>query len=155
MKLRVYIALYNPTADTDFVTIWYESMIWAITEHGLSLFAASILATRPFFTFISHTYGSFSSKLGYGSGSRKSVSARGTSSRVSKGSNWPGSPGSTELGRVAVRSDFDVRSEYDAEHGLGQSVSKVDASRGGESPQVLVRGISKVQSEVEADEVAH
>lgn len=109
MKLKVYIDWYHPTADTDFPTLWYESMIWAVTEHGLSLFAASILAIRPFFTYVSTSYTSFSSKLGYGSNggsSRKSVS---TSARTSSRAT---APPSTELGQIGVRSDVDVRSEY-------------------------------------------
>lgn len=152
MKLNVYIQYYNSTPDTDFVSLWWQSMIWAITEHGLSLFAASVLAIRPFFVFVSQSVGSLSSKLGYGSGSRKSVSGRGTSSRVSKVS---ATPGSTELGRIGVRNDFDVRSEYDVEEGSRNPEYKVDAYGDDESSRTLTRGASKSMPDVETDEVVH
>lgn len=155
MKLKVYIDYYHPTPDTNFVTLWYQSMIWAITEHGLSLFAASVLAIRPFFTFVSQTYGTLSSKMSYGSGSRKSVSARGMSSgRVSKASNWPGSPRSTEMGHIGVCNEFDVRSEYDAEQGLQQPVYRADAYGDDDSAKMLVREGSKGRLEVDAEEVS-
>lgn len=146
MKLRIYVDYYNPTPDTDFLTLWYQSMIWAVTEHGLSLFAASILAIRPFFTYILKSYTSFSSKHGYGS-SRKSVS---TSARTSHASSKVGTS-AMELGRIGVRSDIDVRSEYG---GSRSPAYKADAYGDGESAKaMLVSKPSRAHLEVDDGEV--
>lgn len=155
MKLRLYIQYYNRTSDANIVNMWYESMIWAITEHGLSLFAASILAIRPFFTLVYQTYGSITTKMGYGSGSSKSVSGTGASSRLSKLSHIPSTYKSTELGRVETRPDFDERSDYDVEAGCGQSRQNVHSHEDVESNNHVVGGADKSRAHVEADEVAH
>lgn len=150
MKLQVYIDWYHPTADTDYTILWYRSMIWAVTEHGLSLFAASILAIRPFFTFISKSYTSFSSNHGYGSsgGSRKSVLA---SVRTSRASNKTSAPSTMELGKIGVRSEFDVRSEYG---GSRSPAYRADAYGDGESADgMLGSGAGKAQFEVDDGEV--
>lgn len=157
MKLILYIEYYNPGPDTQVIDLWYQSMIWAITEHGLSLFAASILAIRPFFSLVYKSYGSISSKLGYGSGSGKSASTTGAFSRsMSKGSNVPGSPRLTEMDTaIGLRHDYDDEdNDYDLEHGLGQPDGKVETYGVGENSRRLARGGSKAQAEVEADEVA-
>lgn len=155
MKLRLYIQYYNRTSDANVMNMWYESMIWAITEHGLSLFAASILAIRPFFSLVYKTYGSITSKLGYGSGSDKSASGTGASTRFSKLSHVPSSHKSTELGRVSNRPDFDGQSDHDVEMGLGQSERNVHLHDDAESNNIVVESAEKSRTNVEADEVAH
>lgn len=137
MKLQVYIDFYHPTPSTDYVTLWYRSMIWAVSEHGLSLFAASVLAIRPFFTYVSKSWTTLSSSL-YGDASVKNTSGRESSSRVSRGSTWPGSPGNTELGTIGVRNEFEVRSEYDLDNNSKQPAYTVDAYN--ESSRMLVHG---------------
>lgn len=137
MKLLVYIEYYHPTPSTDFVTLWYQSMIWAVSEHGLSLFAASVLAIRPFFTYVSTSWTSLSSSL-YGDASVKNSSGHGTSSRVSRGSAWPASPGMTELGTIGVRNEFEVRTEYDLDNSSKKPGYTVDAYN--ESSRMLVHG---------------
>lgn len=154
MKLSLYIQYYNRTSDADIVNMWYKSMIWAITEHGLSLFAASILAIRPFFTLVYQTYGSITTKMGYGSGSSKSVSGTGASSRLSKVSHIPSTHKSTELGTVEARPDFDERSDYDVEDGCGQPRPNVH-SHDVESNRHVVGSADKSRANVEADEVGH
>lgn len=155
MKLRLYIQYYNRTSDANVVNMWYESMIWAITEHGLSLFAASILAIRPFFSLVYKTYGSITTKLGYGSGSNKSASGTGASTRFSKLSHVPSSHKSTELGGVSNRPEFDQRSDYDVELGLGQSKRNEHSYDDGENNNIVDGGADKVRPDVKADEVAH
>lgn len=156
MKLRLYIQYYNRTSDANNVNMWYQSMIWAITEHGLSLFAASILAIRPFFTLVYQTYGSITTKMGYGSGSSKSVSGTGASSRLSKLSHIPSTHRSTELGTVETRPDFDdERSDYDIEAGCSQSRQKVHSYEGCESNNPVHSDADKSRTNVEADEVTH
>lgn len=155
MKLRLYIQYYNRTSDANVINMWYESMIWAITEHGLSLFAATILAIRPFFTLVYQTYGSITSKMGYGSGSSKSISGTGASSRLSKLSHIQSTHKSIELGRVGNRSDFHERIDYDVEDGCGQSRQNVHSYEDVESNNHVVSAADKSRANVEADEVTH
>jgi hypothetical protein len=146
MKLQVYIDYYNATADTDLMKLWYQSMIWAVTEHGLSLFAASILAIRPFFTYIFKSYTAFSSRYGYGS-SRKSMS---TIARASHASSKTGTS-AIELGRIGVRSDIDVRSEYG---GSRSPAYKADAYGDGQSAKAMLGSKPSItQFEVDDEEM--
>lgn len=143
MKLVVFIEWFNPTPTTDFVDLWYRSLIWAIAEHGLSLFAASVLAIRPFFAYISKSVVSLSSSL-Y---SRRSLSAESsgrTGSSVAKSvrQDSTATTGSkaTELHSIRVRSDVEVRSEYNGEGEAGHFVYTVD---GNDSSRSLVQGGKK------------
>lgn len=76
MKLRVVLTIFR-TGLTP--TLWYEAQIWAVSEHGLSLFAAAVLAIRPIFAYVSSSIVSLSSTI-----RSKSVSA-GLSSSASGG----------------------------------------------------------------------
>lgn len=136
MKLQVYIKLFHATPTTDIEALWYESLIWAVCEHGLSLFAATIIAVRPFFTFLTKTLTSLSSSL-YGSSSKTTTSRR-TSNRFSATSNVF-APGSTELRTVGVRKDFEVRNEYNVASDSRKNVYAVDAYH--ESSMMLVRDV--------------
>lgn len=109
MKLQVYVEMYNSDASADYETFAYRSLIWAITEHGLSLFAASVLALRPILSFISESWTTLSDTL-Y-SGTSKSGSSRPLSSRVSKTMDWKVSHESTELDTVGLRDDVDEKLE--------------------------------------------
>lgn len=86
LKLQVYIELYNPTPSTDYHALWQQSMIWAVSEHGLSLFAASVLAVRPFFTYLSSSLSTLSSR---GSDKNASWGGHRDSSRASASSGAP------------------------------------------------------------------
>ncbi|KAJ4388899.1 hypothetical protein N0V93_006360 [Gnomoniopsis smithogilvyi] len=155
MKLKVYIEFYNPGPDTQIIILWYQSMIWAVAEHGLSLFAATILAVRPFFTFLVQWYESISNKMGYGSGSRQSVSNNSAFSRASKISNGPGSPRLTEMDTgIGMRHDLhDAGSDYDLEHNLEQSSEKGPTYQDVESTSPLPQVGSKRPAGVETGEV--
>ncbi|KAI7782488.1 hypothetical protein LA080_013488 [Diaporthe eres] len=130
MKLQVHYETFHPR-DNNSVTTWYLAMIWAITEHGLSIFASSVLALRPLTRFVSKSWASLSSTL-YGSGSSKDAksSGQGTSSRVSKKSNWTEPTESNELGNIGVRNEVEVRSEYTAEGQAQQPLYLAEAYNG-------------------------
>ncbi|KAK2614253.1 hypothetical protein N8I77_001099 [Diaporthe amygdali] len=138
MKLQVHYEIYHPR-DNNSVYTWYLAMIWAITEHGLSIFASSVLALRPLTKFVSRGWASISSTL-YGSSSSKST-GKGTSSRVSKKSNWSDPVESNELGSIGVRNEVLVHSEYTAEGDAQQPVYIAEAYNGSsESHKRLMDG---------------
>lgn len=66
-------------------------MIWAICEHGASLFAASVLAVRPFFTYISSSLSTTLSSISSSSDKNNSASGRRDSGRASGAPSftWP------------------------------------------------------------------
>lgn len=114
MKLQVHYETFHPRGNDD-LTIWYLTMIWAFTEHGLSIFASSVLALRPLARMVSKGWQSISSSF-YGGGSKGAKSSgQGTSSRVSKKTNWSEPTESNELGTIGVRNEVSVHSEYTAE----------------------------------------
>lgn len=81
-----------------------------MVEHGLSLFAASILALKPVVQVVSRSWSSLSSSLG--SGNRKKASGSGASRGALENSDWTFTPEDTELGYVDARTDISV----DAKH---------------------------------------
>lgn len=111
MKLEVYVEVYHPTAATDPVALWYRGGIWALSEHGLSLFASSILALRPLSKYISNGWTTFTSTL-YGSSKSRNSSDLETQSWLSKNSSRSKKPESAELNTIGVRNDVSVYSEY-------------------------------------------
>ncbi|POS71514.1 hypothetical protein DHEL01_v210097 [Diaporthe helianthi] len=114
MKLKVHYETFHPR-DNDSLTIWYSTMTWAFIEHGLSIFASSVLALRPLARMVSKRWQSISSSF-YGGGSRGAKSSGGgTSSRVSRNTNWSEPTESNELGTIGVRNEVSVHSEYTAE----------------------------------------
>lgn len=129
MKLQVHYETFHPR-DNDSVSTWYLAMIWAITEHGLSIFASSVLALRPLTRFVSRGWASISSTLYGGSSKDAKSSGQGTSSRVSKKSNWSQPTESNELGTIGVRNEVSVRSEYTAEGHSQQPLYLAEAYNG-------------------------
>lgn len=105
MKLEVYVEIYHTTAPLDNVATWYRCVTWALTEHGLSLFAASILALRPLTKYVSKGWVSVSNTL-YGSSRNSKRSDRGTQSWLSD------APESSEMNVIGVRNDVSVYTEY-------------------------------------------
>lgn len=87
-------------------------MIWAVCEHGLSLFAASVLAIRPFFTYLSSSFTTLSSSLNR-SGSDKNASGRRNSSRVSGSPSWPLSPPEVRT-TSAARGDVELEARRES-----------------------------------------
>lgn len=106
-KLSIFIKAYHPTPSTDYQALWFQGSMWAVAEHGLSLFAASVLAVRPFFTYMLSRTMSL-----YGSGTRDKTTRRGTSTHISRNPSWLEAAESAELGAIGVRNEVDVRSEY-------------------------------------------
>lgn len=94
--------MFNPTPSTDYMDLWYESLIWAVTEHGLSLFAASVLAVRPFFTYLSKGISTLSTNL---SATAIGTTGKRGSSRVSGISNHITAHESTELADMVTRGE--------------------------------------------------
>lgn len=84
MKLRVVLIIFR-TGLTP--TLWYEAQIWAVSEHGLSLFAAAVLAIRPIFAYVSSSLTSLKGTI-----RSKSVSV-GLSSSIRSGGELEGSNG--------------------------------------------------------------
>lgn len=145
MKLQVYVEIYHPTAETDMVALWYRAVIWAFTEHGLSLFASSILALRPLTKYVSQGWASLSSSLSlYGGGSTKnSSSTRGTQSSLSKASkpSDAASESGAELHAIGVRNDVSVYREYNVADHLKHPVYSAEAyNESSESQKKLIEG---------------
>lgn len=134
MKLQVHYETFHPR-DNSSVSTWYLAMIWAITEHGLSIFASSVLALRPLARFISKGWASISSSLYGGSSKDAKSTGQGTSSRVSKKSNWSEPTESNELGTIGVRNDVSVHSEYTAESQARQPLYLAEAYNGSSESQ--------------------
>lgn len=129
MKLQVHYETFHPR-DNDSVTTWYLAMIWAITEHGLSIFASSVLALRPLTRFVSRSWASLSSTLYGGSSKDAKSSGQGTSSRVSKKSGWSEPTEPTELRSIGVRNEVSVHSEYTEEAQAQQPLYLAEAYNG-------------------------
>lgn len=132
MKLVVYVKMYNHPSFATRHSLDYQTQIWAVTEHGLSLFAASILALKPVYNYLSQSWTRLSSnfsglvlsgkdsRLSGSSGSRASGTASSSSRTYSKRKNmWRLNSEdktrdheiSTELGTIDVRNDVEVRTE--------------------------------------------
>lgn len=120
--------------------IWYTGVTWATTEHGLSLFAASILALKPVVQVVSRSWSSLSSSLN--SGNRKKVSTSGASDRGFNNSNWIFTPADTELGSIGVRTDISVDAKSTGHDGMEASMFAAVAYNGShESHKNLVDGL--------------
>lgn len=128
MKLQVHYETFHPR-DNSSLSTWYLAMIWAITEHGLSIFASSVLALRPLARFVSRGWASISSSLGGSSKDAKS-SGQGQSTGVSKRSNWSEPTESNELGSIGVRNEVSVYSEHTAEGNAQQPLYLAEAYNG-------------------------
>lgn len=86
-------------------------MTWASAEHGLSLFAASILALKPVVQLVSKSWTSLTGSLG--SDSKRSTGRDtpgiGGGGGLLKPSDYGTyTPGGTELGSIGVRRDVYV-----------------------------------------------
>ncbi|ROW01203.1 hypothetical protein VSDG_02712 [Cytospora chrysosperma] len=111
MKLEVYVEAYHPTATTDYIALWYRGVIWAFSEHGLSLFASSILALRPITKYISRGFMALTSTL-YGSSKGSKSSDGEPHSLLSKGSDRSKKSESAEMNTIGVRNDVSVYTSH-------------------------------------------
>lgn len=129
MKMVIFVKMYNDPSFATWESLQYQIHIWAVTEHGLSLFAASILALKPVYNYISKSLTRISSNFSRIVISGKdSRSSQGYDSRASSASLrnsrlksvW--SPiedtrdTSTELGTIDVRNVVEVRREDNVDH---------------------------------------
>lgn len=108
MKLKTMFDPSHPPGD--YYATYYRVMIWSAVEHGLSIFASSVLALRPLIKLIPKGWTTLLSTF-YRSGSAKS-SGQGSSGHTPKRSNWSDPTDSNELGSVGVQNAISVRTEY-------------------------------------------
>lgn len=88
MKLTVVLTIFH-TGPTQ--TTWYQTQLWALAEHGLSLFAAAVLAIRPIFAYVSSSIINLSTSIRRKSGSGSgSISISGTGAGIRPGSDGVG-----------------------------------------------------------------
>lgn len=140
LRLLNYIEYFNPTPTTTLQHIWYTGVTWAVTEHGLSLFAASILALKPVVQVVSRSWSSLSSSLN--SSNRKKASGSGESDRVFKNSDWGMTPDGTELGEIGVRTEISVEAKYKGRDRLQAPMYAAAAYNGShDSQRNLVQGM--------------
>lgn len=143
LRLRNYVEYFNPTSTTTMQHIWYTGVTWATTEHGLSLFAASILALKPVVHVVSRSWSSLSSSLL--SSNRKRTSGSGASGRIFKNSDWFFTPDGTELGNIGVQTEISVDAKSKAQDRLQEPVFAATAYNGShESHKRLVEGSKAV-----------
>lgn len=116
LRLRNYVEHFNPTPTTTKQHLWYTGVTWATTEHGLSLFAASILALKPVVQLVSRSWSSLSSSLS--SSNRKMPSGGSASGGGFKNSNWALTPEGTELRDIGVRTEVSVDTKSKAQDRL-------------------------------------
>lgn len=74
MKLIVVDEYYRVRSESDYRHLWQRGVKWGAVEHGLSIFAASVLAIRPICEPIVRRWSVFS-----GSVSRRCSTRRGSS----------------------------------------------------------------------------
>lgn len=119
MKLGVYIKAFNDANLSNdrpqLIKYWLESLLWTVIEHGLSLFAASALAIRPFFTMASRWL--FGTKEAEPS-QETDWSKRSNSLPMSNELKWPDSSMSAEMTGIGIRHDHEDDSDCDDENAM-------------------------------------
>lgn len=108
MRLLNYVEYFNPKPTTTMAYIWYTGVTWTTIEHGLSLFASSILALKPVVQLVSSSWSSLASTL---SSSKKSGRDTPGAGGVLKPSDWTYTTAGTELGSIGVPKDVSVNTE--------------------------------------------
>lgn len=128
-RLLVFVEYFNSTPPTFTAHFWYTNGTWASTEHGLSLFASSILALKPVVHLVSKSWTNLISGLG---GSKKST-GRDTPGEggALKLSNWTYSHPGTDLESIGSIQEGDRRhSPFYAAKFNGSNDSQRDLVRG-------------------------
>lgn len=82
LKLAVIVQVFHIPATGKYQDLWHRAVVWSVCEHGLSLFAASILALRPLYHPLTKGWSSLSGTVSqlYGSSRRDSWMSRPPSS---------------------------------------------------------------------------
>lgn len=111
--LKLKIMFDSSDSRGDRIERGYMVMIWSIVEHGLSIFASSVLALRPMIKLIPKRWTTLLSSL-YKGGSAKS-SGQGSSTHTPRKSNWSDPTESNELAGVGARNGISVRPNYTVE----------------------------------------
>lgn len=87
MKLRVIDAIFRSPSMAYTPSLWYQAEVWALAEHGLSLFAAAVLAIRPMLKYVSSSLSGLSSGLYLRRSADSALSHRLSVSKLSRASS--------------------------------------------------------------------
>lgn len=81
LKLSVIVEVFRVPVTSPYQSLWQRAVTWSVSEHGLGLFAATILALRPVCSPITKGWSSLSGTVSqlYGSSRRDSWASRPTS----------------------------------------------------------------------------
>lgn len=109
MKLKIVYEGSRSQVQIGYITGGYKAMLWSTVEHGLSIFASSLLALRPLMRLVPKGWQTLVDSL-YGS-SKATSSGQSSTLPISKKSNWSNANESNELGRIGVHNSVTVRSE--------------------------------------------
>lgn len=135
MKLVVYVKLYHDPSPATKHSLQYQTQIWSVTEHGLSLFAASILALKPVYGYLSRGWSRLSGSFSGASKDSRMTTASSPSSsprsaQFKRKHMWYEDPTTVmtmtnlstntttttmDLGTIDVRNDVEVKSEVNVE----------------------------------------
>ncbi|PSR85768.1 hypothetical protein BD289DRAFT_433357 [Coniella lustricola] len=115
MKLGVYIKAFNSPDHSQDITWWLESLVWTVIEHGLSLFAASALAIRPFFTIIARRFSKNKMPI---TTQETEWSRRSNSLAMSNELKWPDRAMSAGMTGIGLRHDHDHDVDSDEENAM-------------------------------------
>jgi hypothetical protein len=110
MKLKLIREGSHSRDSTSRIARGYQLMIWSAVEHGLSIFASSLLALRPVMRLIPKGWKTLLSTF-YGRGSANS-SGQSSSWPTSKKPDRSNTTESNELGRIGIHNSVTVSSEY-------------------------------------------
>ncbi|KAI7779049.1 hypothetical protein LA080_001395 [Diaporthe eres] len=111
MRLKT---MFDPDPPPGHYARAYRVMIWSAVEHGLSIFASSVLALRPLIKLVPKGWTTLLGTI-YRSGSAKS-SGQGSSGHTPKKSNWSDPTDSPELGSVGNQNAISIRCEYKVDY---------------------------------------
>ncbi|KAG8157316.1 hypothetical protein KVR01_012700 [Diaporthe batatas] len=115
MKLKLLYDGSQPHSSVDPIAQGYKAMIWSIVEHGLSIFASSVLALRPLIRWVSSGWATLSSTLyGSSSGSAK-PSVQNSSRHILQEPHWSRATETNELSSIGVRNEVSIRTEHTTE----------------------------------------
>lgn len=98
MRLQTYVEYYHPSPRSSVQETWYTGITWAIAEHGLSLFATSILALKPVVHLVSSSWTSLASSFSSLHSKRSAGRPTPDAGSVLRGPSWTHTLEETELG---------------------------------------------------------
>lgn len=109
MKLKIIYDGSHSQSHTAYLARGYQAMIWSTVEHGLSIFASSLLALRPLMRLVPHGWTALLSTF-HNRGSMR-PSGQGSSRQTPKKSSWSNTMESNELASFGVNSSVSFRTE--------------------------------------------